>query len=760
MSTPSAAAPPPWQIWVDTGGTFTDCLARDPSGALRRVKVLSSASLRATVVERRGKRQLLLAGLDELPPGALHGWRLSTLGGGERLSAIAWDGRAVELAAAAPRSFARGVVCELTSPEEAPVLACRLVTGTPPHAPLPPLRLRLATTLGTNALLERRGAPTALFLTRGFGDLLEIGSQQRPELFALQVEKAAPLYALTVEVEERQSAGGEVLVELDEAALADAARRARAAGAESAAVALLHSFRFPEVERRVAALLSEHGFAPVSASAELAPAQGYLARAETALVDAYLAPIFERYLGRIAGALARQDETASLLVMTSAGGLVAAERFRAHEGLLSGPAAGVVGAAEAARRSGCARVLTFDMGGTSTDVARWEGALPWVFEHRVGDARLLAPAVAVETVAAGGGSICSFDGHRLRVGPESGGARPGPACYGAGGPLCLTDVNLLLGRIDPSRFEIPLDVAAAERACAALEMGLAGAGESIARERLLAGLLRIADERMAEAIRQISVRQGYDPAGYALLAFGGAGGQHACAVAELLGMGAVVVPPDAGLLSALGLGVARLERVASRQVLRPLAEIGDELPRSFAELGAEASAAVAAQGATLDEIAVERRLAELRFVGQESVVEVAWDEGSSLADDFAVRYGELFGYLPEARSVEVVAVRAAAAARPVLEALPPAPARRKPPLPAARRRVWLGGRWRRVPVYDRGALPPGSAVAGPGLVLERHSATLVDREWRLSVDGAAALVLRRIEGASPARAQRAARRQR
>ncbi|HEV8240856.1 MAG TPA: hydantoinase/oxoprolinase family protein [Thermoanaerobaculia bacterium] len=755
MSTPSAAAPPPWQIWVDTGGTFTDCLARDPDGALRRVKVLSSASLRATVVERRGKRQLTLAGLDDLPPGALHGWRLSTLGGDERLSALAWNGRDVELAAAAPRSFARGVVCELASPEEAPVLACRLVTGTAPDASLPPLRLRLATTLGTNALLERRGAPTALFLTRGFGDLLEIGTQQRPELFALAVEKPAPLYALTVEVAERQSASGEVLVELDAPALAAAAQRARAAGASSAAVALLHSFRFPEVERRAAALLREEGFAHASASAELAPAQGYLARAETALVDAYLAPIFESYLGRIAASLAGAGERASLLIMTSAGGLVAAERFRAHEGLLSGPAGGVVGAAEAARRSGFARVLTFDMGGTSTDVARWEGALPWVFEHRVGDARLLAPAVAVETVAAGGGSICSFDGQRLRVGPESGGARPGPACYGAGGPLCLTDVNLLLGRIDASRFGVPLDVGAAERACARLEASLAAAGESVPRERLLAGLLRIADERMAEAIRQISVRQGYDPAGYALLAFGGAGGQHACAVAELLGMRAIVVPPDAGLLSALGLGVARLERVASRQVLRPLAEVEGELSRAFAELGAAASAEVAAQGVSLDEVAVERRLAELRFAGQESVVEVTWEEGGALAEDFAARYRELFGYVPEARAVEVVALRAAAAARPTLEPVPPMPAHRAAPKPLARRRVWLGGRWRRVPAFDRESLPAGTVVDGPALVLERHSATLVERDWKLTVDGAGALVMRRGERPRAARRGRA-----
>ncbi len=738
-----------WEIWVDTGGTFTDCLARDPGGELRRVKVLSSASLRATVKGRAGDDRLALVGLDELLPGALDGWSLATLDGGVRVAARRWDGREVELVAGAPAALQPGAVCELLSPEEAPVLACRLVTGTAPDGPLPPLRLRLATTLGTNALLERRGAPTALFLTRGFADLLEIGTQQRPDLFALAVEKPAPLYAMTVEVEERQSAGGDVLVELDVAALAAAAERARAAGVTSAAVALLHSFRSPATERRVAALLREQGFAHVSASAELAPAQGYLARAETALVDAYLAPILERYLARIAVSLAATSERAageraSLLVMTSAGGLVAAERFRPHEGLLSGPAAGVVGAGEAARRSGFARVLGFDMGGTSTDVARWEGALPWVFEHRVGEARLLAPAVAVETVAAGGGSICFFDGHRLSVGPQSAGARPGPACYGAGGPLCLTDVNLLLGRVDPSRFEIPLDVAAAEDACARLEASLASAGESVSRERLLAGLLRIADERMAEAIRQISVRQGYDPGGYALLAFGGAGGQHACAVAGLLGMNAVVVPPDAGLLSALGLGVARLERVASRQVLRPLAEVGGELPRWLADLGTAAIGEVVAQGAVAAEITIERRLVELRFLGQESTVEVPWSEERSLADDFAARYRELFGYLPAARPVEVVALRAAAAARPLLDAVPATPTRREPPTPAAFRRVWLGGRWRRVPVHDRAALPCGTVVSGPTLVLERHSATLVDRHWELFVDGAAALVLRRV----------------
>ncbi|HEV8630874.1 MAG TPA: hydantoinase/oxoprolinase family protein, partial [Thermoanaerobaculia bacterium] len=649
---------PPWQIWIDTGGTFTDCLARDPAGALRRAKVLSSACLRGTVRERRGERRLVVGGLGALPAGGLPGWTLRALGGEAAVPALGWDGTELTLGAAAPRGLVAGAPCELASPEEAPVLACRLVTGTAADAPLPPLRLRLATTLGTNALLERRGAPTALFLTRGFGDLLAIGTQQRPELFALAVVKPPPLHALVVEVVERTANDGTILVELELEGARQAAAAARAQGITAAAVALLHSFRHPRTELRLADALRQLGFEHVSASAELAPVQGYLTRAETTLVNAYLAPILEGYLRRIAAA------SPVVLVMTSAGGLVAAERFRPYEGLLSGPAAGVVGAAEAARRSGLQRAVTFDMGGTSTDVARWDGALPWVFEHHVGEARLLAPAVAVETVAAGGGSICSFDGRRLRVGPESGGARPGPACYGAGGPLCVTDVNLLLGRLEPARFEIPLDAAASERACAALEATLVAAGEALPREELLAGLLQIANERMAEAIREISVRQGYDPAAYALLAFGGAGGQHACAVAELLGIDTVAVPADAGLLSALGLGVARIERVASRQVLQPLAAAAPLLAGWLGELAAAASAEVAAQGAAAGEVVVERRLLELRYAGQESTVEVPWADGDDVAAAFAARYRELFGYVPAARPVEVVTLRVAAAAQP------------------------------------------------------------------------------------------------
>jgi 5-oxoprolinase (ATP-hydrolysing) len=441
----------------------------------------------------------------------------------------------------------------------------------------------------------------------------------------------------------------------------------------------------------------------------------------------------------------------------------------------------------AAARCGLSRVLCFDMGGTSTDVARCDGEVPWVHEHRVGGARLLAPAVAVETVAAGGGSLCRFDGHRLLVGPESAGARPGPACYGAGGPLCLTDVNLLLGRLHPQRFEIPLWPAAAERACARLEGELAAAGLATPREELLAGLLRIADERMAEAIREISVRQGYDPRAYALLAFGGAGGQHACAVAELLGIDTVVLPPDAGLLSALGLGAARLERVVSRQVLLPLAAAGERLASWLEELMGEARAAVEAQGVPPAAVEVARAVAELRWSGQESVVEVplvveslgagggrgrarrahhrapaAADlggGGAGLAAAFAARYRELYGYLPAARQPELVALRVAAAGPGAL------PARRlgtpaglgagasraaaaeagsggRRGVGMVRRRAWFG-RWRRVPVRERDTLAAGAMLRGPALVVEAHTTCVVTAGWEASVDRSGALLLRR-----------------
>ena len=657
------------------------------------------------------------------------------------------------------------------------MLAARLVTATPPGRPLPPLAMRLATTRGTNALLERKGAPVALFLTRGFGDLLRIGTQQRPELFALAIERPAPLYRAVVEVDERLAADGAEIAPLDLAALRGPAAELLAAGVSCAAVALLHSYRDPRHERELGAFLRELGFRHVSLSAELAPLIKLLPRAETAVVDAYLAPVLADYLAAVAAELA----SGALHVMTSAGGLVRASSFRAKDSLLSGPAGGVVGAARAGRASGFERVIAFDMGGTSTDVARFDGDFEYLFEHRVGDAHLVAPALAIESVAAGGGSICAYRGGRLQVGPESAGARPGPACYGAGGPLTLTDVNLLLGRLAAGRFEIPLDPGAAELAAAALlgalepgpggepgpagEAGPAAAGRAAAgpaaasREEVLAGLLAIADERMAEAIRGISLRRGYDPAEYALVAFGGAGAQHACAVAALLGMDTVLVPADAGLLSALGLGAAVVERFAQRQVLMPLAAAAPLLDGWCEELGREAAAAVAAEGVPGAEVEVRRRIVALRFAGQESTLPVEYLGAAALAGAFAAAYRDVYGYEPEGRAIEVESLRvvassgrgAAVADGKETDGIPLAGD--AGPLAAASRaatqRAFIGGAWREVPAHERSSLVAGAAFAGPALVVEDHTATVVEADWTCRLDQAGALVLRRRSSGSP-----------
>ncbi|HEU0013084.1 MAG TPA: hydantoinase B/oxoprolinase family protein [Longimicrobium sp.] len=729
----------PWQIWIDTGGTFTDCLALDPAGGLRRAKVLSSSALRGTVAEVIAPDALRLDEEWSAAAGVLDGLRLRVLRSGAGSVPIArYDPSARVMRLAAAVEAEAGAAVEVASDEEAPVLAARLVTGTPSGAALPPLAMRLATTRGTNALLERRGARTALFITRGFGDLLRIGNQQRPDLFALDVRTREPLYAAAREVDERRAADGSVLVPLDPGALRDAARELAGDGIRSAAVALMHAFRAPEHERAVRDALRDAGFEHVSLSSDLAPFIGLLARADTAVVDAYLGPVIGRYLDGVR----RELGGGRLHVMTSAGGLVRPEDFRAKDSLLSGPAGGVVGAAAAGRRSGFPRVIAFDMGGTSTDVARFDGDFEYVWEHEVGGARIVAPALAIESVAAGGGSVCAFDGQGLRVGPESAGAQPGPACYGAGGPLTLTDANLLLGRLDPARFAIPVDAAPAAAAADALAARVrAETGEPVTRESLLAGLVEIADERMADAIRGISLRRGYDPAEYALVAFGGAGAQHACGVAARLGIATVVVPTDAGLLSALGIGHAPLERFAECQVLRPLDEVASGIARTFAALADEAAQAVAREGASPDDIVVRRRIANLRYVGQDSTLAVEWDDATSLRHAFEARYTAVYGHRPGDRPIEVESLRVIASTRPEPDPplADPSPA---DALPAGTRRAWAGGGWADVSLHERDALSPGARLIGPALIAERHSATWVAPGWTARVDAAVNLVLK------------------
>jgi len=740
-----------WAAWVDTGGTFTDCVAVDPSGRQHFAKVLSSSALRGAVEQQLEPRLLRVHVAWQAPADFAKGLRFRRLGDASRGEATVtrFDPARglIELSRPLDPPLAAGAAFELLSDEEAPVLAARLATGSGQGTPLPPLTMRLATTRGTNALLERRGAEVALFITEGFADVLKIGTQQRSDLFTLNPEKPLPLHGPVVEVPERVAADGSAIRELHAEALAGRVRELYAAGLRVAAVALVNAYRNPTHELRLRDLLVETGFEHVSVSSELAPRIQLLPRAETAVVDAYLAPIIRGYLANVRSGLPRER----LFTMTSAGGLSRAEVFCAKDSLLSGPAGGVVGAAGAARRSGFSRVLGFDMGGTSTDVARFDGDFDYRFEHSVGGVHLFAPALAIESVAAGGGSICGVAAGGLHVGPRSAGAVPGPACYGAGGPLTLTDVNLLLGRLSPSRFAIPIEP---EHARAALERVRAElsetTGETADPDALLEGFLAIANERMADPIRAVSLRRGYDPSEYALVAFGGAGGQHACAVAERLGIGTVLVPEAASLLSAVGLGEAVIERFREQQVLERLDRVESDLERRIRALGDAASAAVEAEGVAREQIEVRRQILNLRLLGQESTLAVEPDGRTPFAELFERRYAETYGHRPEGRDVEVESIRVVASSVPATLGSRAATPASCAPSPDGRARARFAGEWREVPVYERERLDPGAAFSGPALVFEAHSATFVEPGWDGRVDGAGAIVLERKASRSPA----------
>lgn len=718
-------------------------MAIDPNGKFLRAKILSSSSFRGTVKRRLDSRTFLVEQKWGAAEGLVGGLQFKLAGSslsGVEIAEWSPEKSVIKLKRPLDAAVGPGTPFELISREESPVLAARVVTGTPLGKKLPPMEMRLGTTRGTNALLERRGAKLALFVTRGFEDLVKIGTQQRRELFSLDIRPPRQLYAHVVGVEERVGADGRVIEPLKIRQLRERVKHLLQEGINVAAVALLNSYRNPAHEKALALFLERSGFRFVSCSSALAPLIRILPRCETAVVDAYLAPVIGSYLRALASALGRSR----LWIMTSAGGLVGAGDYRPKDSLLSGPAGGVAGAAAAGKMSGFDKVISFDMGGTSTDVARYDGDFEYVFEQRVGDAHLLAPALAIQSVAAGGGSILSFDGARLRVGPESAGAHPGPACYGSGGPLTLTDANLLLGRLDPQRFEMPIYPKRAEQALERIMRAiLRRTGEKVEREEVLEAFLEIANERMADAIRSVSLRRGYDPASYTLVAFGGAGGQHACSVARHLGVRTILVPQEAGLLSAVGLGSAVVERFAEAQILKPLSEIEGSLGGIIRQLERQALGCVAREGLRRSEIEIRRRIVTCRFLGQESALALEYYEGEALRQAFRERYRALFGYVPQGRQIEVEAVRVVASSRRLAfssrSAFVKATAQ---PVPVTTK-AYIGGRWRAIFRYERAHLGAGWSAAGPCLIVESHTTILVEPGWRASVDNRMALILRR-----------------
>ncbi|MGA5822841.1 hydantoinase B/oxoprolinase family protein [Kitasatospora sp. NPDC094028] len=603
--------------------------------------------------------------------------------------------------------------------------------------------VRMGTTVATNALLERTGEPTALVITRGFADALRIGYQDRPRIFARAITLPEPLYARVVEVDERITADGEVLRPPDLDRLADDLRGCLADGIRSLAVVCLHSYLHPAHERQIGELAGRLGFDQVSLSSEVSPLMRLVPRGDTAVVDAYLDPGLRRYVRQVADELAG----VRLMFMQSNGGLAEAGHFRGKDAILSGPAGGIVGMVRMSELAGYQRVIGFDMGGTSTDVSHFAGEYERVVTTRVAGVRLRAPMLAIRTVAAGGGSVLRFDGERLRVGPDSAGADPGPACYRRGGPLTVTDANLLLGRIQAEHFprvfgpdgDQPLDTGLTSRQFTELAGEIGGMSAEEAAE----GFLRIAVGNIANAIKRISVQQGHDVTGYALTTFGGAGGQVACPVAEELGIRTVLVPPMAGVLSALGIGLADTTVLREHAVERPLADGEMAAVRDRAdELATAAAGELRDQGVPEDRIRLARR-ARLRYRGTDTAIAVPLSEPAAMRAEFEERHRATYSFLLDRPLViEALAVEGTGLTeQPGLDALA---ATSETPAEPATVPLYTGGERRQVPLLQRESMRAGDTVTGPAVIAEANATTVVDDGWEATVTPAGHLLLERV----------------
>lgn len=657
-----------WQFWIDRGGTFTDVVARDPDGRLHTVKLLSSD----------------------------------------------------------PERYA-----------DAAVEAVRRLTGAGEGA-IPSCALRIGTTIATNALLERKGEPVLLAITRGFRDAIRIGTQERPDLFARAIRLPDPLHAEVAEMDERIMADGTILRSLDEDAVRAALQAAYDRGLRAVAIALMHGYRYPDHERRIAAIAVDIGFTQISASHDVAPLIRLIGRGDTTLADAYLSPVLRAYVGGLRAAL---GERADMLFMQSSGGLTSGDLFRGKDAILSGPAGGIVGLARTAEQAGFGEVIGFDMGGTSTDVSHYAGAYERDNEAKVAGVRLRAPMMRIHTIAAGGGSICSFVDGRFRVGPESAGAVPGPACYRRGGPLTITDCNVMLGKIQPAFFpslfgpngDQPLDVAAVEARfadiCAQVERDT---GRIMTPRDAAQGFIAVAVASMANAIKRISVARGHDVARYTLASFGGAGGQHACLVADALGMDRVMIHPLGGVLSAYGMGLADRRAVRERTLALPLGgEAQDEVDRAVAALTDE----VRADLPDADRVEV---MARLRHAGTDSLFDVPLGPEDAMRADFEAQHRARFGFDGKgAVLIDMIRVEAIADTREAMEDIVQIAAQAAPPVA----RVDYAGQ--DAPVHDRAGLSADSLIDGPALIIDPVSTTAVEPGWRARIDAIGNLILTR-----------------
>jgi 5-oxoprolinase (ATP-hydrolysing) len=696
-SPPDRDAPPRWQFWIDRGGTFTDVVGRRPDGVLVTEKLLSENPEQYEDAAVEGIRRLLGLAPGEAVPA-------------ERVEAV-----------------------------------------------------KMGTTVATNALLERKGEPLLLLVTRGFADAPRIAYQNRPRLFDRRIVLPELLHREVIEVDERLAADGSVVRPLDAARARQALQAAFDRGLRAVAIVLMHAYRFPEHERQLAAIAREIGFTQVSASHEASPLIRFVARGDTTVVDAYLSPVLRRYVERVAAGM----PGVRLQFMQSNGGLTDARAFQGKDSILSGPAGGIVGMVRVSQAAGFGEVIGFDMGGTSTDVSHFAGEFERVFDTQVAGVRLRAPMMSIHTVAAGGGSILHFDGARLRVGPDSAGANPGPACYRRGGPLTVTDANVMLGKLQPAHFpsvfgpgaDEPLDRDVVERRFAELAAEIGGAtGRSLSAEQVAQGFVDIANANMANAIKRISVQRGYDVTAYALTVFGGAGGQHACAVADALAMSTVLAHPLAGVLSAYGMGLAEQATLRERTVERRLDEGGlAEATSQLDAIEAQARAELASQGEPPARLRAQRRV-HLKYEGTDTAIEVAEAGRDAMVAAFETAYRQRFAFLlvgralvVESVSVEVVSPQERTAETAASSDAPTA----APGLPAsaieegvraARAAIvpmFADGAWVDAPLFDRDALPVGATIDGPAIVAESTATSVIEPGWQATLTARRDLVMAR-----------------
>ncbi len=702
MNTIHNQAPARWQLWIDRGGTFTDIVARRPDGSLVTHKLLSENPQRYRDAAVAGIRQLL------------------------------------GLAADAP-----------ITPE---LVEC----------------VKMGTTVATNALLERNGEPTLLVTTRGFRDALRIGYQERPRIFDRHIVLPELLYSGVIEARERVDADGSIVEPLDEAHLRERLWAAFDAGLRSVAIVFMHGWRHTAHELAAERIAREEGFTQISVSHRVSPMMKLVGRGDTTVVDAYLSPILRRYVEQVEAEM----PGVRLYFMQSSGGLADAHAFQGKDAILSGPAGGIVGMARTAQlaaaelgaaaggQGGSAadgaglRVIGFDMGGTSTDVSHFAGEFERAFETQVAGVRMRAPMMSIHTVAAGGGSILTFDGARLRAGPHSAGANPGPACYRRGGPLTVTDANVMLGKLQPAYFPkvfgaagdeaLDRDIVVERFSSLAAEIAQASGSERTPEE-VAEGFVAIAVGAMAGAIKKISIARGYDVTRYALQCFGGAGGQHACLVADALGMNRVFVHPFAGVLSAYGMGLADQSVMREAAIELPLASGLQQAQARLDALAGEARGELLRQGAAASHVELRRRV-HLRYQGTDSALIVPFGAAPQIEAAFEAAYRQRFAYLMPGRAlvIEAVSVEAIAAAdapeEPRCELLASGAA----PI-ADRVRIFSGGAWHDASLVLRGEALPGHQIDGPAVIAERNATTVVEPGWRASVTALDHLVLERVQ---------------